>query len=168
MRDDRDPLRYGDSGDPYDDDTEVVRHSRRIEPEPVEIYEERYVEPAPVYQERYVNPAPVVEESYVERRKRRDPRYTLARIGRVIYFIFGVIEALIAIRVVLRLLGANPRSGFASFIYNITGPFVAPFRGLFNEPALSTNQVLEFSSIVAIIVYALLAYAIVRLLHLFR
>lgn len=167
MRDDRDPLRYEDGEDPYSQDTEIIRRGRRIEPEPVDVYEERYIEPTPVYEERYIDRPAVVEEQYIERRPARDSRYMLRRIARVIYFIFGVIEALIAIRAVLRLLGANPRSGFASFIYDVTAPFVAPFRGLFNEPALGNTSVLEYSSLVAILVYALIAFALVRLLYLF-
>lgn len=164
MRDDRDPYRPGGPDDPYIQETEIIR--RRIEPEPVETYEERYVEPARVPAERYVEPAPVYEGQRIRRRAVRDPNYTLARIARVIYFIFAVIESLIAIRAVLRLLGANRRNAFASFIFDATGPFVAPFRGLFDEPAIG-NQVLEWSSLVAILVYALLAYTLIRLLYLF-
>ena len=49
-----------------------------------------------------------------------------------IYFIFGIIEGLIAIRFILRALGANPNAGFADFIYTVTAPFLAPFVGLFS------------------------------------
>jgi hypothetical protein len=83
----------------------------------------------------------------------------------VIYLIFGIVEALIAIRLILRLLAANPVAGFASFIYGITDPLVAPFVGLFTTPAYNGN-VLELTSIVAIIVYALVAWLLVRVLWL--
>ncbi|MDQ3855211.1 MAG: YggT family protein [Chloroflexota bacterium] len=152
--------------DEYSDETEVVRRSRRIEPEPPDVVEERYIEPAPVYEERYVAPDPV-EERYVERTTVRGGGFGLARAARLIYFVFGVIETLIAIRALLRLLGANRDNGFASFIYGVTGPFVAPFKGLFAEPAFGRSA-LELSSLVAIIVYALLAYGLVRLLYLVR
>ena len=53
-----------------------------------------------------------------------------------IYLLFGILEGLLGIRFVLGLLGANPAAGFAQFIYGVTGPFMAPFVGLFGQPAL--------------------------------
>src|SRR5579871_410169 len=84
-------------------------------------------------------------------------RLTAARVVQVIYLVFGVIEALIAIRIVLHALGANPNAGFAQFIYGLTGPLVAPFAGLFGNPQVNTS-VLELQSIVALVVYALMAW----------
>lgn len=152
MRDDRERSRY-EGDDPYNQETQAFRTNHRAAGER-DIVEERYVE------------RPVVEERYTEQRAVRRRGDTLARYARLIYFIFGVIESLIAIRAVLKLLAANPRSGFASLIYGVTDPFVAPFTGLFREPRLD-GSVLEFSSLVAILVYALLAFALVRLLYLF-
>jgi YggT family protein len=89
-------------------------------------------------------------------------RLAAYRVIQLVYLVFGLIEALIAIRFVLKALGANPSAGFAQFIYGITNPLVAPFYGLFGNPA-SQGSVLEVHSIVALIVYALLAWLIVRL-----
>jgi YggT family protein len=89
-------------------------------------------------------------------------RVAASRVIQLVYLIFGVIEGLIAVRFVLKALGANATAGFAEFIYGITGPLVAPFYGLFGNPA-SQGSVLEVHSIVALIVYALLAWLIVRL-----
>lgn len=85
-----------------------------------------------------------------------------SRISQVIYLIFSVLEALLAIRFALQLLGANPQSGFASLIYGLTGPFLLPFAGLFGEPAAG-GSVVEVNTIVAMIVYPLLAWLLVRL-----
>jgi hypothetical protein len=79
-----------------------------------------------------------------------------------IYILFGFIEALLAIRFVLRLLGANADAGFAQLIYGITAPLVAPFQGLFGT-VQSDASVLESATLVALIVYALLAWLIVKL-----
>ena len=76
--------------------------------------------------------------------------------------IFGLIEGLILIRFILKALGANPSAGFAQFIYGITAPLVAPFYGLFGNPS-AQGSVLELHSIVALIVYALLAWLILKL-----
>ncbi|HLZ26725.1 MAG TPA: YggT family protein [Chloroflexota bacterium] len=89
-------------------------------------------------------------------------RIAAVRVIQLVYLIFGLIEGLIAIRFVLKALGANASAGFAQFIYGITTPLVAPFYGLFGNPA-SQGSVLEVHSIVALVVYALLAWLIVRL-----
>jgi uncharacterized protein YggT (Ycf19 family) len=89
-------------------------------------------------------------------------RLAALRLSQVIYWIFALIEGLIAIRLVLRALGANPSAGFAQFIYGVTGPLVAPFINLFGNPTYQ-NSVLELSSIVALIVYALVAWLLGKL-----
>jgi uncharacterized protein YggT (Ycf19 family) len=84
------------------------------------------------------------------------------RVTQLIYWVFGLIEALIAVRLVLKALGANPTAGFAQFIYAVTAPLIAPFVGLFGNPAYQ-GSVLELSSIVALIVYALVAWLLGKL-----
>jgi hypothetical protein len=84
------------------------------------------------------------------------------RVSQIIYWVFGLIIGLIAIRFVLKLLGANPQAGFAEFIYGITAMLVAPFVGLFGNPQAS-GSVFEVQSLVAIIVYALVAWLLVKL-----
>ena len=93
---------------------------------------------------------------------RRDAAY---RVRQAIYLLFGIIEGLIAIRFVLRLLGANPDAGFAAFVYGVTAPLLAPFVGLFGTPQYN-GSVLELHSIVAIVAYALLAWVLAKLVWL--
>jgi uncharacterized protein YggT (Ycf19 family) len=87
------------------------------------------------------------------------------RVAQVIYVILGIIIALIIIRVVLKALAANAGAAFTSFVYGITDPLVAPFQGIFPTPTSSRGSVFEFSSIVAIVVYALIAWVVVRLIE---
>jgi YggT family protein len=87
------------------------------------------------------------------------------RLEHAVYLLFGIIEGLIAIRFVLRAFGANPNVAFAEAIYTITGPFVAPFNGLFGTPQFN-GSVLEWHSLVAIVMYALLAWVIGRVIWL--
>lgn len=89
----------------------------------------------------------------------------VARIKQVIYFIFGVINVLLALRFVLLLLGANEASPFVSLIYGLSRPFVLPFAGIFGEPSFS-GSVFEWSSLVGIVVYSLVAYGLARLIEL--
>lgn len=74
----------------------------------------------------------------------------------------GVLEALIGLRVVLKLIAANPDSPFAAFIYNVSAVFLYPFTALVGTPT-SGGMALEISSIIAMLVYALLAWGIVRI-----
>ena len=89
-------------------------------------------------------------------------RMAAYRTTQLIYWVFGLIEALIAIRFVLKALGANPAAGFAEFIYGVTYPLVLPFVGLFGSPT-AQGSVLELHSIVALVVYALLAWLLTKL-----
>jgi hypothetical protein len=87
------------------------------------------------------------------------------RLQEAIYFLFGIIEVLIALRFGLRAFGANPAAPFSAAIYTITGPLVAPFNGMFGEPQLS-QSVFEPQSIVAILVYALVGWALAKIVWL--
>lgn len=84
-------------------------------------------------------------------------------VARIVYFIFGVIIAFIVLRFILLLLAANQGNGFVDFVYGVSGVFVAPFYGIFGNTPAFGSSVLDVSSIVAIIVYALIAWAIVSL-----
>ncbi len=103
--------------------------------------------------------AVVTEDPYAER------RLASSRIRQVIYLLFSILEALLAIRFILMLLGANPASGFASLIYGITDPFLLPFAGLFGQPAAG-GSVIEVNTLVAMIVYPLVAWLLSRLVSL--
>jgi len=85
----------------------------------------------------------------------------------LIYFFFGVLEILLAFRLVLKLTGASVSSAFVGLIYGLTGIFILPFEGIFRRgyaQGVETTSVLEPSTLVAIIVYAVLAWGIVKLL----
>lgn len=103
-------------------------------------------------------------------------RQTVARKGqtspvvvaqRIVWFIVGVINTLIALRFVLLLLGANRGAAFTDFIYTMSAPFVAPFVGIFGEPVYG-QSVFEISSLLAIVIYTLIGLAIAKLLTLSR
>ena len=86
---------------------------------------------------------------------------------RITYYVLGILETLLAFRFVFRLLGANPESGFVSFIYSVTRVFLIPFEAIFSPATtegLETTGVLEPATIVAMVVYALIAMGVVRLI----
>lgn len=90
--------------------------------------------------------------------------YSLMRVTQFVWLVAGVLETLFAVRIILKLLAANPDAGFDRFITGVTAPFLAPFVGLMNNAAASNGSVLEVTTLVAMLVYALLAWGIVRLL----
>lgn len=88
----------------------------------------------------------------------------------LVYFLFGVLEILLAFRLVLKLMGASLSSGFVDFIYGLTGIFILPFEGIFHRgfaQGIETKAVFEPSTLVAIIVYAVVAWGIVKLVQIF-
>jgi len=89
------------------------------------------------------------------------------RTYQVIWYILGVIEVLLGFRIFLKMLGANPFSGFTDLIYTITNPFALPFYGIFGV-TVTEQAVFEWSTIVAGIVYALLAYGLIQLFQLIK
>lgn len=106
---------------------------------------------------------PVIKEEAPQ--KVFDKKKKIFRINQIIWYILGFIEVLLAFRIVLKALGANPNSGFASFIYSITGPFALPFRGILGE-SIDGSSLMEWSSVFAVVVYLVIAGGLVYLLDL--
>ena len=90
-------------------------------------------------------------------------RMTIFQVTRIIWTILAVLEIMLGLRFVLKLLGANAASGFGTFVYGTTGLFVAPFAGLLSFWS-SGELVLELTTLVAMAIYALVFWGIVRVL----
>ncbi|PKM94566.1 MAG: YggT family protein [Firmicutes bacterium HGW-Firmicutes-1] len=88
------------------------------------------------------------------------------KVKRIIYYILGILEILFTFRLIFKILGANPGSPFVSIIYAVTNLFIAPFAGIFRvavTEGIEAQSVLEPQLIIAMIVYASLAWGIVKL-----
>lgn len=86
----------------------------------------------------------------------------------VVWFIVGLFEVALALRFILKVLGANQSSGFVDFIYSVSGVLTAPFDTIFsvtNAVQGTTHSVFEPSILVAAAVYALISWGIVKLLN---
>jgi uncharacterized protein YggT (Ycf19 family) len=86
----------------------------------------------------------------------------LYRGTQIVWYVLGLIEALLLFRFVLKLLGANPAAGFTDFIYSITYFFAAPFLSVFRATAVQ-GSVFEWATLLAMLVYYLVAIGIIRL-----
>lgn len=90
------------------------------------------------------------------------------KIEQIVWLLFGILASLLALRFVLVLLAANQSNGFANLIYSATYPFVAPFFGLFGSRFQYGVTRVEVETLVAIAVYALVTWAIVKLIRIIR
>lgn len=86
----------------------------------------------------------------------------------IVWFIAGVLLVLLAFRFVLALLGANSANNFTHFIYTITYPFASPFFGVFGYTIHYGVSEFELSTLVAMVVYALIAFGITKLITIRR
>ena len=104
-----------------------------------------------------------VYEEHVVQNVNLEYREAIYKVTQFIWLLFGALEALIGIRVILMLIGANPGNLFTMLVYQLSDLFLWPFRNIVANPAFQ-NHVLEITSIIAMIVYPLIGWAIVRLI----
>jgi hypothetical protein len=97
----------------------------------------------------------------VQQESDREQRIFTFKVIQLIWLLLGILEALIALRIGLKLIGANPASPIVAFIYGFTHLFLFPFAGMIASPS-SGSTVLELSSVFAMLAYALIAWVVGR------
>jgi hypothetical protein len=107
------------------------------------------------------NDSRMTEVTSSQQEPEREQRIFTFKATQLIWLLFGVLEVLIALRIALMLIGANPNSPIVALIYGFTYLFLFPFTGLIGSPTAG-NMVLEISSIFAMVVYGLIALAVER------
>lgn len=90
----------------------------------------------------------------------------IARIVNIVYFLFGALLLLLAVRVVFKIIGVNADNGFATFIYDLSSPFVALFASLLENPTLGGASVLEITTLIAMLVWAIVGWLMGRFIWL--
>lgn len=83
----------------------------------------------------------------------------LFRATQVVWYLFGLLEIFLVFRLGLRFAGANPNASFTNFIYVATWPFVEPFFAVFRA-TLVEGQVFEWTTLLAMVVYLLIAWGL--------
>lgn len=86
----------------------------------------------------------------------------LYRGTQVVWYVLGVLEIILGFRFALKLLAANPNAGFTDLIYSLSYPFVAPFLNVFRIARVE-NSIFEWTTLLAMGVYWLVAWGIVKL-----
>lgn len=116
-----------------------------------------------VKEENVVKENVVITETNVLKGNQRD-----VKVRRIIYYMLGVLEVFFAFRLIFKVLGANPDSTFIKIIYSVTQLFLAPFNGIFRmatTEGIETESVLEPTLLIAMVVYAALAWGIVKFIE---
>jgi hypothetical protein len=86
----------------------------------------------------------------------------LYRGTQIVWYLFGILEILLAFRFVLKLLGANPAAGFTNFIYGATYIFTAPFLSVFRMTKIA-GSIFEWTTLLAMFVYWVIAIGIIKM-----
>ena len=86
---------------------------------------------------------------------------------RIVWYVFSLLESLLLLRFILRLLGANPDAGFTELVYGLTSVPLAPFTYVFSNDVIGGSAI-EWSTLLAMVVYFLIAKAIVQLITMGR
>jgi uncharacterized protein YggT (Ycf19 family) len=86
------------------------------------------------------------------------------RAAAIVGFLVGIVDIFVAARFLGKLFGASSQSGFVNFIYQVSSPMVAPFKGIFGNSGSSTNS-FETASLVALVVYAVIGWGLVVLIR---
>lgn len=93
-------------------------------------------------------------------------KFAIAKLYDYIQWFFLVIEAILLTRFLLKLIGADPTGIFSNFIFSMTDILLLPFIGIVPSVSLHANQAFEFSTLLAMIIYFLIFYALKRFLRL--
>lgn len=87
----------------------------------------------------------------------------LYRGTQIAWYILGIVEVLLAFRFILKLLGANASAGFTSFVYGTTYVFADPFLTVFRSSQIVAGSIFEWTTLLAMAVYWIVAIGIVQL-----
>ena len=104
------------------------------------------------------------EKNMTSEHEEKKSRFMTYKSTQIIWFIFGLIEALLGMRFLFKLIGANPENAFASLLYAVTDVLLAPFANLASAPS-ANGLVVEFSTLLAMLIYAFFGWALERLIY---
>jgi hypothetical protein len=91
------------------------------------------------------------------------------RTRRIVVFVFGLIQVVIAARFVLLLLDAREANGLVSGILNISQLFVAPFDGILRTDSLhAAGSVFDITAVVALVGWTVLELIVIWAIGIFR
>lgn len=90
-----------------------------------------------------------------------DVRYVAVNL---LNFFTGVVEGFLGLRFILKLFGANAANGFVNWVYEMSGVLLEPFRGIFPARVFENQYVFEFTTLFAMLMYAIIALLLMALI----
>ncbi|GHO69372.1 hypothetical protein KSC_082640 [Ktedonobacter sp. SOSP1-52] len=117
--------------------------------------------PAPVADE----PGPEVEIAETRQEEARTVKYAIGKLNDFLRWFLTVLEVTLAMRFLLKLIGADHNNLFAGFLYSLTDIVLFPFSTLVHPFSVRPDQAFEWSTLIAMLIYFLVFWAIRRFLH---
>lgn len=136
----------------------VVRRNDYDEYRPDE-HEQQFHEAIPGTMDRNI--------TYVDRSVEPDRPVAVERdhAGQSIYFVVGLIETILALRLAFRLLNGSLANGFVQAVYLLSYPLVRPFAGMFNLAINDPTGRLELATVFAMVLYAVIGWLLIQLVR---
>jgi hypothetical protein len=108
-----------------------------------------------------------------EQNKKTESTYTNKQVDksltrRIMIVVFGVVEVMLGARFIFKLAGANPENALIKGLYGATNFMVTLFESIFSpitNDGLETVSVIEPGTIIAMVVFALIAFAVFKLMN---
>lgn len=97
-----------------------------------------------------------------------ETKKSIFRTYQIVWYILGFVETLLIFRLLLKVVGADPLSGFALLIYGLSDVFALPFNGVLGVTATPEGSIFEWSTLIAMAVYWVIAYGIVQLFQIIK
>jgi len=92
----------------------------------------------------------------------RFPKQTFIKYTR---YVLSFFEILLGLRLVLRLLGANPAAPVVDLLYTLTNAITSPFRGIFSDIYLRSGGIFDLVTITSMVGYPIIVYLIFELVN---
>ena len=90
-------------------------------------------------------------------------------VRRIVVLVFGLIQIVIGLRIVLLLVDARTGNLLVSIINNVGGLFTAPFQGILRISAVSSGgSVLDVAAVVALVGWTIIELIVIWSLAIFR
>lgn len=110
-------------------------------------------------------PNPDIEIAELRQEEARTVKYAIGKLNDFLRWFIAVLEVTLTIRFLLKLIGADPQNLFAEFLYPLTDIILYPFSTLIHPFSVRENQAFEWSTLIAMLIYFLVFWAIRRFLH---
>ncbi|HKV58342.1 MAG: YggT family protein [Ktedonobacteraceae bacterium] len=114
-----------------------------------------------------LEPAETVSGQGERQKQAMTVRFAIGKFNDYLLWFLTVLETMLAIRFLLKLIGADPNNPFAGFMYALTAIPLLPFQDIVKSPSIHLpNQAFEFSTLIAMLIYYLIFYALRRFIRL--